>query len=81
MKQALLVVGCLFLFLIGCKNKDEFTISGQIENPGNIKVVSLYEGERKLDSMFLEIIMLFNLNDLLVKHVYYRFVWVKIGMI
>lgn len=52
MKQTLLVVGFLFLFLVGCKNKDEFTISGQIENPGNIKVVSLYEGERKLDSMF-----------------------------
>lgn len=52
MKQALLMVGFLFLVLIGCKNKDEFSISGQIENTGNVKVISLFEGERKLDSMF-----------------------------
>ncbi|UIR56570.1 AhpC/TSA family protein [Sphingobacterium sp. SRCM116780] len=51
MRYVLLVVSCL-LFLIGCKNKDEFTISGQIENTGNVKVISLYEGDRKLDSIF-----------------------------
>jgi len=52
MKKAIfLVVGVVGLML-GCQNKEQFTIKGNIENPGNIKVVSLYEGDTKLDSMF-----------------------------
>lgn len=39
--------------LIGCDSKNVITISGQIQNAGNTKVVSFYEGERKLDSVFL----------------------------
>lgn len=52
MKKAIfLVVGVVGL-MFGCQNKEQFTIEGNIENPGNIKVVSLYEGDTKLDSMF-----------------------------
>lgn len=43
----------VFFGLIGCDNKNVITISGQIQNAGNTKVVSFYEGERKLDSVFL----------------------------
>jgi len=54
MKNRILTgIGLLFLGLVGCNNKDTFVISGQIQQAGNIKVVSLYEGDRKLDSVFL----------------------------
>lgn len=36
-----------------CSPTDAISISGEINNPGNAKVVSFYEGERKLDSVFL----------------------------
>jgi len=36
-----------------CSNKEQIHISGQIDNPGNVKVVAFYEGERKLDSVYL----------------------------
>lgn len=39
--------------LWGCSDKDSITISGEILNPGNVKVVAFYEGDRKLDSVFL----------------------------
>ncbi|MFD2742052.1 MULTISPECIES: TlpA family protein disulfide reductase [Sphingobacterium] len=39
--------------LQGCDSKENITISGTINNPGNIKVVSFFEGERKLDSVFI----------------------------
>lgn len=50
---------CIFLFSIvgiglwGCSNKETIAISGEILNPGNVKVVAFYEGDRKLDSVFL----------------------------
>ncbi len=53
MNRLLIFVAVLNLMLIGCSNPDQYVISGQIENPGNIKVVSLYEGDRKLDSVYL----------------------------
>ncbi|TDS16222.1 TlpA family protein disulfide reductase [Sphingobacterium paludis] len=37
----------------GCSNKDVIHVSGHIDNPGNVKVVAFYEGDRKLDSVFL----------------------------
>ncbi|ERJ60486.1 TlpA disulfide reductase family protein [Sphingobacterium paucimobilis] len=49
----------IFLFsilgfgLLGCSNKDTIAISGEVLNPGNVKVVAFYEGDRKLDSVFL----------------------------
>ncbi|MFD2599797.1 TlpA family protein disulfide reductase [Sphingobacterium corticis] len=42
-----------FIFLQACDSKEQISISGTIENPGNIKVISFYEGERKLDSVFI----------------------------
>ncbi|MDM1295144.1 AhpC/TSA family protein [Sphingobacterium sp. N143] len=50
-KAIFLVVGFAGL-MFSCQNKEQFTIEGNIENPGNIKVISLYEGDNKLDSMF-----------------------------
>ncbi|MCL8000845.1 DUF4369 domain-containing protein, partial [Brucella sp. 21LCYQ03] len=49
-----LCVATLFFAAIqACDSKENIAISGTIENPGNIKVVSFYEGERKLDSVFI----------------------------
>lgn len=45
--------GAVLLSVIGCSNKDTISISGEIKNPGNVKVVAFYEGDRKLDSVFL----------------------------
>ncbi|MGO1243267.1 TlpA disulfide reductase family protein [Sphingobacterium sp. JB170] len=41
------------LFFSACSNKDVIEVSGHIDNPGNIKVLSFYEGDRKLDSVYL----------------------------
>ncbi|MBL1409885.1 TlpA disulfide reductase family protein [Sphingobacterium faecale] len=49
----------VFLFSIlgiglwGCSNNNTISISGEVSNPGNVKVVAFYEGDRKLDSVFL----------------------------
>lgn len=54
MKIVRFIVGlAVFTFLWSCSQKDVISISGQINNPGNIKVVAFYEGDRKLDSVFL----------------------------
>ena len=47
------LAGAVLLAVIGCSNKDTISISGEIKNPGNVKVVAFYEGDRKLDSVFL----------------------------
>lgn len=47
------LAGVVLLSAIGCSNKDTISISGEIQNPGNVKVVAFYEGDRKLDSVFL----------------------------
>ena len=39
--------------LTSCTNQEAIQVSGQIENAGNVRVVSFFEGERKLDSVFL----------------------------
>lgn len=42
------------VFLMGaCTSADRILVSGTVQNQGNIKVVSFYEGERKLDSVYL----------------------------
>ena len=42
------------LFLLSsCNSTDNIYISGTIANPGNVKVVAFYEGERKLDSVYI----------------------------
>ncbi|MFZ4863718.1 redoxin domain-containing protein [Sphingobacterium sp. Mn56C] len=48
-------IAALFLLALtfSCSNKSVISILGEIDNPGNIKVVAFYEGDRKLDSVFL----------------------------
>lgn len=54
MKARRFVVGLVGLFALwSCGQQDVISISGQINNPGNTKVVAFYEGDRKLDSVFL----------------------------
>lgn len=53
-KLVCLLVGSAVLGgLWSCTNSDTIQISGHIDNPGNIKVVAFYEGDRKLDSVFM----------------------------
>lgn len=46
------ILTALFL-LSSCNSTDNIYISGTIANPGNVKVVAFYEGERKLDSVYI----------------------------
>lgn len=43
----------VLIFLSACNSETNISISGTVDNPGNVKVVSFYEGERKLDSVYL----------------------------
>lgn len=47
------LLGILSSGMIACSNSDTIQVGGVIENPGNIKVVSFYEGDNKLDSTFI----------------------------
>lgn len=47
------LLGLLATTFAACSNSDTIQISGVIENPGNVKVVSFYEGDQKLDSTFI----------------------------
>ena len=38
--QSIIAFGLLFLGIISCSNKDLISISGEIQNPGNVKVVA-----------------------------------------
>lgn len=42
-----------FPLFLACNSSDRILIEGEVANPGNVKVVAFYEGERKLDSVFL----------------------------
>lgn len=52
-KIQIYLLSLLGLVAVGCSNRNIISISGEISNPGNIKVVAFYEGDRKLDSVFL----------------------------
>ncbi|WP_293886609.1 MULTISPECIES: TlpA family protein disulfide reductase [unclassified Sphingobacterium] len=52
MKKAVFFAVGIVGLMMSCQNKEQFTIAGNVENPGNVKVISLYEGDTKLDSMF-----------------------------
>lgn len=54
-KSVLNVCGLLFMSSLfsACSNNESIQIKGVIDNPGNVKVVSFYEGDRKLDSTFI----------------------------
>lgn len=47
------ITGILAYLMSACTHNEQFTIDGEIRNAGNIRTVSLYEGDRKLDSVFL----------------------------
>ncbi|MFC7525850.1 redoxin domain-containing protein [Parapedobacter sp. GCM10030251] len=47
------IIGILVFVLAACANDEQFTIEGKVANAGNVRTVSLYEGDRKLDSVFL----------------------------
>ena len=47
------LLGLLAITFAACSNSDTIQISGVIETPGNVKVVSFYEGDQKLDSTFI----------------------------
>jgi peroxiredoxin len=52
-KAAWIALVGLGLFGSSCKNKNELSISGKIENAGEIKKVMLYETDQLVDSAFL----------------------------
>lgn len=47
------IIGILVFVLAACAHDEQFTIEGEVANAGNVRTVSLYEGDRKLDSVFL----------------------------
>lgn len=53
MKKVFLIAIAGMAFLASCKNNDEFTINGKIENAGDIKKVLLYEMDQVVDSAIL----------------------------
>ncbi len=53
MKKLFLISIAAIFALSSCKNNKEFSISGKIENAGDIKKVVLYEADQAIDSAFL----------------------------
>ncbi|WP_257669134.1 TlpA disulfide reductase family protein [Parapedobacter tibetensis] len=53
MGKLLVMISWAILIFSACGGHDGFTVDGQISNAGSTKTVVLYEGERKLDSVFL----------------------------
>lgn len=54
MNKLTVILGWFLFLLSSCAGDDAFVIEGQVFNAQNIQTVSLYEGERKLDSVFLD---------------------------
>ncbi len=52
-KRILFLIAMIGVTLWSCSSDSSFTISGQLDNAGGVQTVALYEGERKLDSVFL----------------------------
>jgi peroxiredoxin len=52
-KRLFLIAIAGLTVLASCKNNDEFTINGKIENAGPVKKVMLYEMDQVIDSAFL----------------------------
>ncbi len=48
-----IVVFLTWVSLLSCNSSNKIVVEGEITNPGNVKVVAFYEGERKLDSVYL----------------------------
>jgi peroxiredoxin len=48
-----LAILAMSIFAVSCKNNDELSISGKVDNAGEIKKVLLYETDQLVDSAFL----------------------------
>lgn len=46
-------IGIVLIGFTSCSDTNKIQLSGEIHNPGNVKVVSFFEGDRKLDSTFI----------------------------
>ena len=53
MNRLILGAFVAILFAASCKNNSELSISGKVENPGELKKVLLYEADSLVDSAFL----------------------------
>jgi peroxiredoxin len=51
--KKIVIIALLGIFISSCKNNSELSISGKIENAGDIKKVLLYEADQLVDSAFL----------------------------
>ena len=54
MTRLIAIFGWVFFLLWSCAGDEVFVIDGQIHHANGIQTVALYEGERKLDSVFLD---------------------------
>src|SRR5690606_19239061 len=54
MNRFTITLGWVFFLLSSCAGDEVFLIEGQVLHAENIQTVVLYEGERKLDSVFLD---------------------------
>lgn len=48
------ILGWVFFLLSSCAGDEAFVVEGQVSNAERIQTVTLYEGERKLDSAFID---------------------------
>lgn len=53
MKKLIFAIAGVGLFIASCKNSDELSITGKVDNAGDIKKVLLYETDQLVDSAFL----------------------------
>lgn len=54
MNKLTVILGWILFLLSSCAGDDVFVIDGQVRNAQSIRTVTLYEGDRKLDSAFLD---------------------------
>jgi peroxiredoxin len=52
-KRIYIIIALAITIISSCKNKNEFTIEGKVENAGKLKKVMLYETDQLIDSAFL----------------------------
>ncbi|MGV3685691.1 MAG: peroxiredoxin family protein [Daejeonella sp.] len=53
MKKLVVAAFMAILFAASCKNNNELSISGKVDNPGELKKILLYEADSLVDSAFL----------------------------
>lgn len=53
MRTHTLIISGILLLLLACADNTGFTLEGQLSNTGSVRTAVLYDGDRKLDSVFL----------------------------